>query len=539
MALARYEGVVTDDAGNVVPLATIEVRRDQPGRPVVPLFADRSGTVPLGNPIQADALGAFGFHLPGGVYWVRAYSGPSHQPTFQVVKRYVAVGTAAERDVEDLAASLSAGIATFGTLAALETFEPETDTGVGGLVIDPAEPGESGYYTWDSVGSEWVKRRGLPDTLGRMEVTGGTANALLAAVAPGVDPANVVMLFLEPSLTNSAAVTINGLPLLSLIGEALLPGQLLAGRSYLLTDESDHYRLRNEGDVSGIPAGITAAAAAAMVPIASAVSTATTKAGEAVTARNQAQAIADSLDPGAFANRGVYQTWTALAAVTGAAPQAAEVLPSDAGTHTDPVVGGTVLNAGIYSWSASPAGWKWMYASSIISKANTPQVVAGARTDLAPTASSSKKALDAHLGEVPAAATAGRKSVGVVARNHPSSAWISAGIFASAVGAIVGTSIPAGKIVRSVRVSLQIASSGVDKVRVKIWKRLTADPQTNTGPTLATNCELLDTVEIVAANFAVSGLVPGASTPGAGRVRSEQSDPHRSRDYALCGARKS
>ncbi|WP_148087130.1 SGNH/GDSL hydrolase family protein, partial [Pseudogemmobacter humi] len=36
----------------------------------------------------------------------------------------------------------------------------------------------------------------------------------------------------------------------------------------------------------------------------------------------------------------------------------AEVLDLDTGTHTDPVAGGTVANAGRYSWSASPAGWR-------------------------------------------------------------------------------------------------------------------------------------------------------------------------------------
>lgn len=52
-------------------------------------------------------------------------------------------------------------------------------------------------------------------------------------------------------------------------------------------------------------------------------------------------------------------TWTALAALTGTfAGQAAEVAATDTGTHTDPVVGGTVSNAGRFAWSTSPAGWQ-------------------------------------------------------------------------------------------------------------------------------------------------------------------------------------
>lgn len=51
-------------------------------------------------------------------------------------------------------------------------------------------------------------------------------------------------------------------------------------------------------------------------------------------------------------------TWTELAAITGTrAGQPAEAT-TDAGTHTDPVVGGTVNNKGAYAWSTSPAGWE-------------------------------------------------------------------------------------------------------------------------------------------------------------------------------------
>jgi hypothetical protein len=54
-----------------------------------------------------------------------------------------------------------------------------------------------------------------------------------------------------------------------------------------------------------------------------------------------------------------FATYADLAAVTDQAKGTpAEVPIDDAGTHTDPVVGGTVDNSGIYSWSASPAGWR-------------------------------------------------------------------------------------------------------------------------------------------------------------------------------------
>jgi len=52
-------------------------------------------------------------------------------------------------------------------------------------------------------------------------------------------------------------------------------------------------------------------------------------------------------------------TWTALTAIVGTRlGQRAEVPISDTGTHTDPVVGGTVPNSGKFAWSTSPAGWR-------------------------------------------------------------------------------------------------------------------------------------------------------------------------------------
>lgn len=53
-------------------------------------------------------------------------------------------------------------------------------------------------------------------------------------------------------------------------------------------------------------------------------------------------------------------SWTTLSALSGTfSGQRAQVY-GDAGTHTDPVVGGTVANAGVYAWSTAPAGWQWV-----------------------------------------------------------------------------------------------------------------------------------------------------------------------------------
>ncbi|MDT6941952.1 hypothetical protein RI570_21470 [Brucella pseudogrignonensis] len=53
-------------------------------------------------------------------------------------------------------------------------------------------------------------------------------------------------------------------------------------------------------------------------------------------------------------------TWAQLSAVAGTRNGQRGYVEADSGTHTDPVVGGTVQNNGIYTWSTSPAGWRWL-----------------------------------------------------------------------------------------------------------------------------------------------------------------------------------
>lgn len=55
----------------------------------------------------------------------------------------------------------------------------------------------------------------------------------------------------------------------------------------------------------------------------------------------------------------IFTTWADLSATSGTtANEGAWVYGPDSGTHTDPVVGGTVDNIGVYAWSVSPAGWE-------------------------------------------------------------------------------------------------------------------------------------------------------------------------------------
>lgn len=93
MTLARWQGTIVDEAGNVVSQAFVEVRREIPGAPLAVLYSDRDGTVPLGNPFQADAEGFAAFHVAGDAHKIRAYKG-----AFERIWRYVGIGTNQEID---------------------------------------------------------------------------------------------------------------------------------------------------------------------------------------------------------------------------------------------------------------------------------------------------------------------------------------------------------------------------------------------------------------------------------------------------------
>jgi hypothetical protein len=94
MTLARYEFTVTDERGNIVTDAQVEVRKEIAGAPLATLYADRDGLTPLGNPFNVDPDTAVAaFHVVGGAYRVRPF-----KVGFERIERYVGIGTAAETD---------------------------------------------------------------------------------------------------------------------------------------------------------------------------------------------------------------------------------------------------------------------------------------------------------------------------------------------------------------------------------------------------------------------------------------------------------
>lgn len=102
MPFSRWQATIVDDAGNIVPNATITVRREISGLPLQSLYSDRNGTTPIANPATADSEGFIGFYLAGGAYQIVATSG-----AFSRTWRHVPVGTAGEFDFEDLLVGLS------------------------------------------------------------------------------------------------------------------------------------------------------------------------------------------------------------------------------------------------------------------------------------------------------------------------------------------------------------------------------------------------------------------------------------------------
>lgn len=98
MTLARKSFFVQDRAGNVVPGAHVEVRQEIPGQPLAVLFSDRAGTAGIGNPFDADSNGYVYFHVAGGPYQIRIYTGASGAPTMEHFDRYVPIGMNSESD---------------------------------------------------------------------------------------------------------------------------------------------------------------------------------------------------------------------------------------------------------------------------------------------------------------------------------------------------------------------------------------------------------------------------------------------------------
>lgn len=141
MALARWQATIVDDAGDVQPLASVEVRRDVAGQPLASLFSDRDGVSPISNPFLADADGFAALHVLGGAYKITATLGG-----FSRTWRYVPVGTAAENDIDGLTAEV-------GVQFGFNTGTTDADPGDGALRLNHAAPASATAAYIDNLGA--------------------------------------------------------------------------------------------------------------------------------------------------------------------------------------------------------------------------------------------------------------------------------------------------------------------------------------------------------------------------------------------------
>jgi hypothetical protein len=92
MAGGVYQATVQDEAGNIVPAASILVRLEAGGA-VATIFSDAALSIPQANPITADASGKFRFYAAAGKYRITATYG-----IFTDDLRNVPIGEAQEHD---------------------------------------------------------------------------------------------------------------------------------------------------------------------------------------------------------------------------------------------------------------------------------------------------------------------------------------------------------------------------------------------------------------------------------------------------------
>ncbi len=182
MALARWQATIVDAAGNIVPLASVEVRREVAGAALASLFSDRDGLSAIGNPFSADAEGFVAFHVAGGSYKVRAYvSG------FERIWRYVGIGTAAEFDATIFTnanritarAATTANIAIATALNDGDSIDGVTlATGDAVLVKSQTAPAENGLYVVGVTPARHADFDTFDEHAGALvAVSEGTANA--------------------------------------------------------------------------------------------------------------------------------------------------------------------------------------------------------------------------------------------------------------------------------------------------------------------------------------------------------------------------
>lgn len=125
MALAAFNFTVTDDDGNILNGASVEVRLESTGS-LASIYSDRDGLVPLGNPYTL-ADGAVGiFYADGGAYKITVT-----KDALTRIRRYVGIGTGGENDIEQITdTDVLSSVIVLGSATALTTNVAKTVTSI-------------------------------------------------------------------------------------------------------------------------------------------------------------------------------------------------------------------------------------------------------------------------------------------------------------------------------------------------------------------------------------------------------------------------
>lgn len=163
-----------------------------------------------------------------------------------------------------MAFGFGAGVQRLGsvavdTVAALNALTPAADVRPTGFVYADPTSALNGVYTWS--GTAWARQRGLPDGVAAYTGVAGTANAITATPASGVDPAVCKVAVLVPVAANTGAATLNGEAIKDRSGAALSAGALAVGVAALLLRDGVQWRLLTGNvseisDVSGLQAAL-------------------------------------------------------------------------------------------------------------------------------------------------------------------------------------------------------------------------------------------------------------------------------------------
>jgi hypothetical protein len=107
-----WQSSITDELGNVVPGAGVEVRNaDTNG--LVAIYSNRAGTVALSNPFTADSHGYARFYAAPGTYRIRAFGGGQERIWSDVI-----IGVPVTAIIEAIEPTLTAQQAQISAIAA-------------------------------------------------------------------------------------------------------------------------------------------------------------------------------------------------------------------------------------------------------------------------------------------------------------------------------------------------------------------------------------------------------------------------------------